>query len=217
MRMRRFKRLVPWLASNFWCIVTVNNLSQFCLFLHFFSCDIRLSLAAFKIDVFHWNTELVFILALLLYFLVALWLLSVLLIFIWEFSSISLSSDSSWFLLLSIGFPPETKGDTDIYTKGKISPASTVVLCDKHSTIQFKHSFTFPIVDVWISGSWSLLSNGNTSVCATDATHLEFFKTHLLQIVQETAKTIISTIYSVFKLLPPEASLINRFLTPSTS
>ena len=34
----------------------------------------RLSLAMCKLDVFHWNTELAFILALLLSFLVALWL-----------------------------------------------------------------------------------------------------------------------------------------------
>ena len=49
-----------------------------------------------------------------------------------------------------------------------------MVLCDKPITIIFKQSFNLPIVDVWISGSWSLLSNGNTSVCAADATPLEF-------------------------------------------
>ena len=32
-RMRIFMRLVPWLASHFWCIGIVNNLSQFFQFL----------------------------------------------------------------------------------------------------------------------------------------------------------------------------------------
>ena len=179
----------------------------------------QLSLSACKLDVFHWNTGLVFILALLLSFLVALWILSVLLIFIWDFFSISLSLDSSSFLLLSVGLPPEKKGDADIYTKGKSSPSTKVVLCDKPITILLKHSFNFPIVDVQMSGSWSLLSNGDTSMCPADATPLTFvFGSSVADSARDDLnKKILANISSLWKILTPEAYLINRFFVPSTS
>ena len=133
--------------------------------------------------------------------------------------SISLSLDSSSFLLLSVGFPPETKGDADIYTKGKSSPSTKVVLCDKTITILFKHSLTFPILDVWMSGSWILLSNDDISVCALDATPLAFlFDSSVADYARNGLnKIILKTISSVLKLLPREYYLINRFFTPSTS
>ena len=66
----------------------------------------------------------------------------------WDFSSISLSSYSESFLLLSIGLPLETKRETEIYTKGKIYPNSKIVLGDKPITIIFEQLFIFSIVCV---------------------------------------------------------------------
>ena len=70
-----------------------------------------------------------------------------------------------------------------------------------------------------MSGSWSLLRNGNTSVCAADATPLKFlFGSFVADSARDGLnKFILATIYSVLKILPPEASLINRFFTPTTS
>ena len=217
MIIRIFNRLLPWLASHIWCIGTVNKLSQFFRFLNYFSCAMRLSLSACNIDAFHWSTELVFILDLPLFLSCALTFIR-LADFILDFSSISLSLDSYSFLFLSIGLPPETEQDTEIYTKGKISPASTLVLCHKPINIMFKHSFISPIVDVWMSVSWNIFSNSDTSVCTANATPLAlFFGSSVADSTRNGLnKIILATISSVLNILPPEVSLINCFFTPST-
>ena len=70
-----------------------------------------------------------------------------------------------------------------------------------------------------MSGSWSILINVNTSVCATDANHLTFlFGKSVADSAREGLnKIILTNISSVLKFLPPEASFINHFFTPSTS
>ena len=116
-------------------------------------------------------------------------------------------------------FYSRKKGDTDIYTKGNSSPESTFLFCDKPINIMLKQSFTFPIVDVLMSGSWSLLRNGNTSVCVADATPLAFlFVSSVADSWRDGLnKIILANIYIVLKILSPEASLVNHFFTPSTS
>ena len=70
-----------------------------------------------------------------------------------------------------------------------------------------------------MSGSWSLLSNGYTSVCAADATTIAFlFGLFVADSARDGLNKIIhTTIFSVLKLFPPGAYLDNRLFTPSTS
>ena len=70
-----------------------------------------------------------------------------------------------------------------------------------------------------MSSSWSILSNGDTSVCAADAIPLAFlFGLYVTDgKIDSLNKIILATIYSVLNILPTESSLINSFFTPSTS
>ena len=69
-----------------------------------------------------------------------------------------------------------------------------------------------------MSSFWSLLRNGDISVCAADATILAFFSSSVADSARyELNEIILVTIYSVLKLLNPEVYLINLFFTPSKS
>ena len=69
-----------------------------------------------------------------------------------------------------------------------------------------------------MSGSWSILRNGDTSVYATDANTISFlFGSYVADSERDGFKrTILETISSVLKLFPPEDPFINRlfFLQP---